>query len=76
MPASPGSRAVRWPATRTRWPANGPPRHLGALADASGKPLAIDGLWALAAAPNGTLFFTAGPAGEKHGAFGTLSPLP
>jgi uncharacterized protein (TIGR03118 family) len=44
------------------------------------KTLAIDGLWALQFgknAPNNgpatTLFFTAGPAGESHGLFGTIT---
>ena len=48
-------------------------RRLGALLDASGTKLAIDGLWALAVSPSGTLFFSAGPGGEQHGAFGTLT---
>jgi len=51
----------------------------GPLHSAEGRPLVIDGLWALSfgrgAAANGglnTLFFTAGPDGEQHGLFGTL----
>jgi uncharacterized protein (TIGR03118 family) len=45
-----------------------------------GHPLVIDGLWGLsfgnnaAAGSSGTLFFTSGPAGEKHGLFGGLIP--
>jgi uncharacterized protein (TIGR03118 family) len=54
----------------------------GALAGSDGQPLAIDGLWALHfgnGARGGlanTLYFTAGPGGEQHGLFGSLSPLP
>jgi uncharacterized protein (TIGR03118 family) len=54
--------------------------HLGALRDAGGKKLAIDGLWALEVAQGGnngtpgTLFFTAGPDDETHGLFGTIAP--
>ena len=47
------------------------------------KLLTIDGLWALQFgknAPNNgpatTLFFTAGPGGEDHGLFGTITALP
>ena len=53
----------------------------GLLEDASGKPVVIDGLWALQfgggnVPKNGstdTLFFTAGPDGESHGLFGSLT---
>lgn len=62
---------------------NGEFRHRGLLHSADGRPLAIDGLWALGfgkgAANNGptsTLFFTAGPQGEQHGLFGTLVAAP
>jgi uncharacterized protein (TIGR03118 family) len=57
-------------------------KHRGVLHSAGGPPLAIDGLWALsfgngaAAGPTTTLFFTAGPAGESHGLFGSLLPAP
>jgi uncharacterized protein (TIGR03118 family) len=51
----------------------------GALRDANGGKLAIDGLWALQfghGAPNNgptdTLFFTAGPNDEENGLFGTI----
>jgi hypothetical protein len=43
--------------------------------------LTIDGLWALAfgnngaAGPSTTLYFSAGPDGETHGLFGTLTPV-
>jgi uncharacterized protein (TIGR03118 family) len=54
--------------------------HVGELRAGNGKPLVIDGLWALqfghGAANNGparTLFFTAGPADEAHGRFGTIT---
>jgi uncharacterized protein (TIGR03118 family) len=49
------------------------------LTDANGNPLSIDGLWGLefgnATAAN-TLFFTAGPDGERHGLFGELNAVP
>lgn len=50
----------------------------GQLHSADGKPLEIDGLWALqfgngaSAGPVTTLFFTAGPADEEGGLFGSL----
>jgi uncharacterized protein (TIGR03118 family) len=53
--------------------------HRGELRDASGKSLAIDGLWALQVGrggnngPAGTLFFTAGPDDEEHGLFGQIA---
>ena len=59
---------------------------VGLLHSAAGRPVTIDGLWALqfghgttASSANGlttTLFFTAGPAGEAQGLFGTLVPVP
>jgi uncharacterized protein (TIGR03118 family) len=55
-------------------------RFLGALAGERGKPIAIDGLWALEFG-NGvigtpqTLLFTAGPDDETHGLFGSLSAV-
>jgi uncharacterized protein (TIGR03118 family) len=58
---------------------NGQFAHRGELRGADGKPLAIDGLWALefgngaAAGPTGTLFFTAGPDEESHGLFGSIT---
>ena len=55
---------------------------VGLLHSAAGKPIQIDGLWALqfghgtsASSANGltnTLFFTAGPAEEEHGLFGSI----
>lgn len=50
--------------------------YLGSLLGANGQKLAIGGLWALAVSPQGELFFTAGPGGEAHGAFGKLSLTP
>ena len=54
---------------------------LGPLTDPSGHPIHIDGLWGLAVGngagagdPN-TLYFTAGPAHESHGLFGSLQAL-
>jgi uncharacterized protein (TIGR03118 family) len=59
---------------------------VGLLHSAGGRPVQIEGLWALqfghgttATSPNGltnTLFFTAGPADEKHGLFGSLVMVP
>jgi uncharacterized protein (TIGR03118 family) len=45
-----------------------------------GKPLVIDGLWKLtlgggAKSSSDTLYFTAGPNGEKDGLFGTITPV-
>src|SRR3989454_481690 len=57
---------------------NGELRQQGLLHAADGRPIAIDGLWALAfgngaaAGPTNALFFTAGPFGEQHGLFGKL----
>jgi uncharacterized protein (TIGR03118 family) len=55
---------------------------VGLLHSSAGKPIQIEGLWALqfghgtaAVGPNGlttTLFFTAGPADEDHGLFGSI----
>src|SRR5437773_8237606 len=61
-----------------RFQGNGQLRQQGELHAADGRPIAIDGLWALAfgngaaAGPTNALFFTAGPFGEQHGLFGTL----
>jgi uncharacterized protein (TIGR03118 family) len=61
-------------------PATG--RFRGYLRGDNGRPLRIDGLWALGfgngagSGPAGTLFFTAGIEDEAHGLFGTLTPLP
>ena len=54
----------------------------GLLRGARGKPIQIDGLWALRfgngglAGPTNTLFFTAGIDDEAHGLFGTITPIP
>ncbi len=61
-----------------RFRGNGELRQQGQLHAADGRPIAIDGLWALAfgngaaAGPTNALFFTAGPFGEQHGLFGKL----
>jgi uncharacterized protein (TIGR03118 family) len=52
---------------------------LGALRDANGKPLAIDGLWTLTLgggrnSNSDALYFTAGPNDETNGLFGTITP--
>ncbi len=50
----------------------------GALSDAGGNPITIDGLWGfdfgngLLNQPTNTLFFAAGPDGEAHGLYGRL----
>ncbi|HTQ31266.1 MAG TPA: TIGR03118 family protein [Opitutaceae bacterium] len=57
-------------------------RFTGLLRGAKGRPLVIEGLWALSfgngakAGPATTLFFSAGPDDEAHGLFGTLTPMP
>jgi uncharacterized protein (TIGR03118 family) len=54
-------------------------KSLGQLHDANGKPITIDGLWALtfgggaAGTDPDTLYFTAGPDGEQHGLYGSLA---
>jgi uncharacterized protein (TIGR03118 family) len=56
-------------------------RSLGQLMDDMGKPVAIEGLWALAfgndrmAGDADDLYFTAGPGDETHGVFGEISPV-
>jgi uncharacterized protein (TIGR03118 family) len=51
----------------------------GQLRLGDGTPVAIDGLWAIAfgngsaAGPTDTLYFLAGPAGEQHGLFGSIT---
>jgi uncharacterized protein (TIGR03118 family) len=53
--------------------------YIGAMKNAMGKPISIDGLWALEFG-NGvigtpkTLLFTAGPNDEQHGLFGDIKP--
>jgi uncharacterized protein (TIGR03118 family) len=59
---------------------NGHFEHRGELRGTDGKPVAIDGLWALefgndgAAGPSARLFFTAGPNDELDGLFGSIDP--
>jgi uncharacterized protein (TIGR03118 family) len=65
-----------------RLTADGEFEAIGLLHSAAGRPIQIDGLWALqfgkgttASSANGlttTLFFTAGPADEEHGLFGSI----
>jgi uncharacterized protein (TIGR03118 family) len=52
---------------------------VGLLHSAAGRPIQIDGLWALqfgkgnsANGATNTLFFTAGPFDEEHGLFGSI----
>ncbi len=56
-------------------------RFIDELEGANGKPLVIDGLWTLTlgggkTSSSDTLYFTSGPAGETHGVFGTITPVP
>jgi uncharacterized protein (TIGR03118 family) len=57
---------------------NGNFEHRGELRGTDGKPITIDGLWALefgndgSAGPSKTLFFTAGPNDEMDGLFGSI----
>jgi uncharacterized protein (TIGR03118 family) len=52
---------------------------LGQLNDTTGKPVSIDGLWALnvgnggSGGNRGQIYFTAGPSDEMHGLFGVIS---
>lgn len=52
---------------------------LGQLSDVSNQALSIDGLWAIAfgndalAGKSNELYFTAGPQGQAHGLFGSIS---
>jgi uncharacterized protein (TIGR03118 family) len=55
-------------------------RFIDELHDTDGKPLVIGGLWTLTlgggrASSSDTLYFTAGPDGETHGLFGTITPV-
>ncbi len=55
---------------------------IGNMFNVNNLPLQIDGLWGLnfgngqLGGPTGTLFFTAGPFGEAHGLFGSITPHP
>jgi uncharacterized protein (TIGR03118 family) len=59
---------------------NGSFKDRGQLSGLNGKPLEIDGLWALEVSTGGangtpgTLFFTAGPNDENDGLFGKITP--
>jgi uncharacterized protein (TIGR03118 family) len=60
-------------------PASG--RFRGPLYGTDNNPIMIDGLWGLGFAgggtsgPSTTLYFSAGPGGEQHGLFGTLTAV-
>jgi len=53
---------------------------IGTLMSSTGGPVVIPGLWGLifgnggSAGLTGTLYFSAGPGGESHGLFGSLTP--
>lgn len=59
--------------------ADGTYGYRGQLRRANGKLIAIDGLWAIAfgngsaAGPTTSLYFVAGPGGEAHGLFGSIT---
>jgi uncharacterized protein (TIGR03118 family) len=54
--------------------------HAGQIADATGHPIMIDGLWGIgfgngsASGPTNALYFAAGPDDEEHGLFGRIDP--
>jgi uncharacterized protein (TIGR03118 family) len=56
-------------------------KFMGFVKSADDSVLSIDGLWSITfgndanAGPANTMFFSAGPGGEQHGLFGTLTPL-
>lgn len=56
--------------------------YVGTLKDADGKNIVIDGLWALLVGNGGnggdkdSVFFTAGPGGQKHGLLGSIQANP
>ena len=61
---------------------NGHFEHRGVLQSGDGKPVVIDGLWALQFGhgatnngPTNALFFTAGPNGEEDGLFGMIQAM-
>jgi uncharacterized protein (TIGR03118 family) len=51
----------------------------GQIRTANGRPIAVDGLWAIAfgngaaAGPTNNLYFLAGPTGETHGLYGFIA---
>lgn len=47
--------------------------YMGTLKGTDGKPVVIDGLWALLAGPGSSVTFTAGPGDESHGLLGLIS---
>lgn len=55
---------------------------VGNMLNVADLPVQIDGLWGLtfgnggSGGPTSTLFFTAGPYGENHGIFGSITPHP
>jgi len=59
--------------------ANGKWGYKGQLRVASGKPIALDGLWAIAfgngtgSGPTNNLYFASGPVGQTHGLFGFVA---
>ena len=75
-----GAMQIRFTTRRVFDPATGDWR--GGLKADTGGPLKIDGLWGLRVGNGGSggdrdkVFFTAGPDGESHGLFGSLTPAP
>lgn len=50
-------------------------KFMGQLADHTGAPIVIDGLWSLEFNDDGVLYFTSGPNDESNGLVGTIKPL-
>ncbi len=50
-------------------------KFIGTLSNSLGKPLKIDGLWALDPVPTGSVTFSAGPNGYANGLIGLIKPL-
>jgi uncharacterized protein (TIGR03118 family) len=56
-------------------------KSLGSVTNSLGQEIVIDGLWSLTVGNShgggdaGTIYFTAGPNGEKNGLFGSLTPV-
>jgi uncharacterized protein (TIGR03118 family) len=54
---------------------SGTGKFLGTLSNSKGKPLVVDGLWALDPVPNGKVTFSAGPGGYSFGLIGMIEPV-
>jgi len=54
---------------------SGTGKFLGTLGNSKGKPLVVDGLWALDPVPKGKVTFSAGPGGYSFGLIGMIEPV-